>query len=150
MIAVEIQRVGEQLRVRMPNDPRFLRFATLVNAQRDGDAWLFDAAHEKQVRALVRSILAPRFAPPAVAAAPLPEPSPSAAASVPAGPLDFTALLDPTMDLRTQLRRAAELVTDLDPDHVDPYVLEEISAGFESIAARLRTAAMARDSRESA
>lgn len=153
MIAVEIQRIGHQLRVRMPNDSRFHRFATLVGAQRDGDTWVFPAEQEKQVRALVRSILAPNFAAPSVTPVPAPASFPLAAPSAAAatiGAVDAGALLESSMDLRTQLRRAAELVTDLDPDCVDASFLEELSAGFESIAARLRAAAMAREARASA
>lgn len=60
MITVEIERVGNQLRVRMPPHPWFVRFARHVMAKREGDSWLFDVAHETQVRGLVRLIHALR------------------------------------------------------------------------------------------
>ena len=143
MITVELERVGSQLRVRIPDHPRFLRFACLVLAKRDGDSWLFDVAHEIQVRALVRAILSARSTGLDQVAA-----DSGALEKPPFAPaaFDVTELLDSQMDLRAQLRRAAEVAIDFDPNCMDASMLEEVSAGFESIAARLRAVASQRES----
>ncbi len=114
-----------------PRDRRLAVFATVLAAERVGDAWVFEPKHERAIHELARRL--------AGVGEPLRSPAGRPVTIELARSL--AAMLEPELPLQSFLRHAAEVSTNLDPQLVAPETLEEAAAAFESLAARLRDVA---------